>query len=472
MAENLKALARLILESVDTIDKSCTESGLLFPRLDQPFSPSSEAARNLPGVSDASNIVVAAAAQLIAETRNPVASLASMSLGWTSSTCMEVAEEGHIPEILREAGPQGLHVNDIAKINGMDAYKLSRFLRYLATSHIFNEVAPDVFSHNSLSSVMDTGKSVKELVVNSDGKHEGANGVSAFVGAFTDELGKAALALPEALTDPELAHALDANKCGITKAFNTDLTYFQWLDRPANMRRMRRIGMAMHGVTQMLPPNSMLRGFDFQSLPEGAVMIDVGGGVGSVSLEVAREHPHMKFIIVDRPNEIIQAGKVCSLSPVINCLRLSSHDFFQPFPDNLKAPDVFLVRMILHDWADPHSITILSHMRAAAGPKTKLIVVDHVLRYPCEAPSSIKDIKGYSDTAPVPAPLLRNMGTAGTLAHQFSILMTGIQNGEERTLDRWQMLFDKSGWVLKEVRKTEGTGIFHPHIICEPNLSA
>lgn len=34
----------------------------------------------------------------------------------------------------------------------------------LATSHIFVEVAPDVFANNRASSALDTGKSVKDLL--------------------------------------------------------------------------------------------------------------------------------------------------------------------------------------------------------------------------------------------------------------------------------------------------------------------
>jgi hypothetical protein len=40
----------------------------------------------------------------------------------------------------------------------------ARTLRLLATNHIFIEVSPDVFSINRLSSVLDTGKSVDELL--------------------------------------------------------------------------------------------------------------------------------------------------------------------------------------------------------------------------------------------------------------------------------------------------------------------
>jgi hypothetical protein len=40
----------------------------------------------------------------------------------------------------------------------------ARILRLLATNHIFTEVSPDVFANNRLSSALDTGKSVEELL--------------------------------------------------------------------------------------------------------------------------------------------------------------------------------------------------------------------------------------------------------------------------------------------------------------------
>jgi hypothetical protein len=73
----------------------------------------------------------------------------------------------------------------------------ARFLRLLATNHIFTEVSPDVFANNRLSSVLDTGKSVEELlarlvlgmliytnelrVVSPESKHIGTLGVTSII---------------------------------------------------------------------------------------------------------------------------------------------------------------------------------------------------------------------------------------------------------------------------------------------------
>jgi ubiquinone/menaquinone biosynthesis C-methylase UbiE len=52
----------------------------------------------------------------------------------------------------------------------------------------------------------------------------------------------------------------------------------------------------------------MVIGFDWQSLPKGSLVVDVGGGVGSQTLTLAKKYPHLAFVIQDteatRPNAV------------------------------------------------------------------------------------------------------------------------------------------------------------------------
>ena len=73
----------------------------------------------------------------------------------------------------------------------------ARLLRLLATNHIFTEASPDVFANNRLSSALDTGKSVEELlarsvlsllihenelsIVSPDSKHIGTSGIPSLI---------------------------------------------------------------------------------------------------------------------------------------------------------------------------------------------------------------------------------------------------------------------------------------------------
>lgn len=49
-------------------------------------------------------------------------------------------------------------------------------------------------------------------------------------------------------------------------------------------------------------------GFDWAGLPAGSKFVDVGGGVGTQAMRLAREFPHLKYVVQDRA-EVIEQGK-------------------------------------------------------------------------------------------------------------------------------------------------------------------
>jgi len=44
--------------------------------------------------------------------------------------------------------------------------------------------------------------------------------------------------------------------------------------------------------------------YPWASLPNGAIINDLGGGIGSVLLELAKEYPHLQLILQDLPKQI------------------------------------------------------------------------------------------------------------------------------------------------------------------------
>ncbi|KAI0084943.1 hypothetical protein BDY19DRAFT_466740 [Irpex rosettiformis] len=182
-----------------------------------------------PQVINAVNRIVAACGQMAAMVQKPFLTMCDAAMGYHLPSCLRFLEASHIVEILREAGPQGLHVDDIAKsissgnvYSGegiIDSNKLSHILRLLATHHIGKEVLPDVFANNRLSSVIDSGKSWRDLVMATPGgkngpekKYEDTDGAAAFIGLCTDELFKASAYLTDCYLYPLFSQPISPTK--------------------------------------------------------------------------------------------------------------------------------------------------------------------------------------------------------------------------------------------------------------------
>lgn len=84
--------------------------------------------------------------------------------------------------------------------------------------------------------------------------------------------------------------------------------------------------------------------FDFSTYK---TLCDVGGAAGTLSMIVARTHPHLKCISADLPPATAIAEKKIAAAGLSDRLSAVSIDFFK---DELPKADVITMGMILHDW--------------------------------------------------------------------------------------------------------------------------
>ncbi|KAF9066979.1 S-adenosyl-L-methionine-dependent methyltransferase [Rhodocollybia butyracea] len=435
----LRSLHALIGDALDDIERVYAESENV------PFDANSpsESLTAHPVVISAVNRIVAAAGQMSATVQIPFLTLCDAGMGFHLPSCLRLLEATHTVEILREAGPEGLHVKRIAEKNGVDKNKLAHILRLLATHHILREVSPDVFANNRLSSALDTGKSSEELMRSPETKYNDTNGISAFVGMW--------YVLPTLFVP----------------------------DNP-NRFRLERFGKAMTGTVSWEVPGAVLNGFDWQSLPKGSTIVDVGGGIGSTSMLLAHAYSDgsqdddalgLKFVIQDREVVVDMGQKAwkakCPELLESGIAQFQVHDFFTPQP--IKNAAVFILRVVLHDWPDAFAQRILLRLREAATPDTKLLIADFVLPLACtdnfetsqsEEGGEITGIQG-AETKLAPAPLLPNLGKASANVYWMDMTMQCMFNGQERTLREIVSLAHSAGWKVTKVTKAPGSLFGH-----------
>ncbi|EJD01727.1 S-adenosyl-L-methionine-dependent methyltransferase [Fomitiporia mediterranea MF3/22] len=463
MTSDLKALRDIISSSVDSIVRVCDNTGRDFPSLDEPVNPSEfspNGIRNDPTVAQSISFIVAAALQLVATVQSPPITLVTASVQSALPAALSVAEAGNIAEILRDAGPKGMHIKEIAKKSKMEARKLSHVLRCLATNHWFREVSPDVFANNSLSSLLDTGKEITDDFGVT--KYENTPGMAAMLGAISDSQLTTFSALRDVMTDEKTKFSEEPCDSAFQKARNTNLSVWEYLDLPENEAMRKRAAIALAGSNKMQPPSTILSGFDWGSVPKGGVVVDVGGGLGQVALEISKAFPELQVVLEDRPSNVEQAKQFWSEnlpSAVSNgTVHFIGMDFFEAQPKLPGDPSVFLLRNIIHDWSDLYCVKLLRRLREAATPTTKLVIVDAVLEYAC----------GSGDNKP-PAPLLGNLGGANVLPYSMDLAMFASHNAGERTKNGFEEILSASGWKLQEIRKHPVNPMFRPSIIAVPN---
>ncbi|KAL1670094.1 O-methyltransferase-domain-containing protein [Schizophyllum commune] len=461
---SLTPLIELIVQNARVLEAACASGNgtgqASLPDLNAPFDPASEAFRKDPKAAEAANLIAAAAFQLAATVLPPPSTLLGVAEAFLKPAALRVAVEAGVVEMLREAGQEGMHVNNMAKLNGLDPQKLARFLRLLASNFIFREVAPDVFANNRISSMIDTGKSSKEILADPEHKYDGTKGISALCAFMTDEPYKAAAHAWETVSDPADGRSGEPDATAMARAFGVRESVWKIMTRPENAQRLRRFNIAMAGSADLQPANVVLGAFDWVSLPTGALVVDVGGGIGKSARAIVESSPLVKVVVQDLP-EVVEDGKkwwsennpkAVESGQVV----LESHSFFEP--QTPRDVSVFLLKQILHDWSDPYCAKILTHLRTAATPgKTKLVIMDSCLSLACREPldAQFKDIPGALPHE-APEPLLPNYGPANDSGYLQDLVMLLSFNSQERNLRQFDTLLRGAGWKITFVRRTPG----------------
>ncbi|KAF9235020.1 S-adenosyl-L-methionine-dependent methyltransferase [Melanogaster broomeanus] len=349
--------------------------------------------------------------------------------------CMGIVLRTGIADTL-EKYPQGLHVNELSQVVGLDKGKLARVLRVLISKGCFTEVDTDTFANNRLSLIT--------LTTSSPGDVARFQFQAAFDGAAV---------LYESMTDPEYAmsYALDKAPLGYAlKKKGKTWNIFDWLNEDIVDAHGQSFHRAMIGLVPIKGSLSVLH----RELPwdEVKTVCDVGASIGSFSMPLVKAYPHMKVINQDLPEVLAQAKDVWAQdAPEAlqnNQVDFVALNFFEESP--VKGLDVYYLwtciqlRNIIHDWPDVEATTILRNVRTAMEPHSRLLIHDYVVTTP-------KQIANYVGAEVAPEPMLPNFGAGNSRMYQQDLAMWFVHNAKERLFDEWIALGSAAGLRLEKV---------------------
>ncbi|KAF5612322.1 sterigmatocystin 8-O-methyltransferase [Fusarium subglutinans] len=97
--------------------------------------------------------------------------------------------------------------------------------------------------------------------------------------------------------------------------------------------------------------------YDWSKLGEAAV-VDTGGSSGHDSSTIAQAFPNLKFIAQDLPQLQTSFDEQVP-AEIKSRVKFKPHDCLQP---QKAQGDVYMLKMVLHDWPDNYAVEILRHL--------------------------------------------------------------------------------------------------------------
>jgi hypothetical protein len=156
--------------------------------------------------------------------------------------------------------------------------------------------------------------------------------------------------------------------------------------------------------------------------PASGVVADLGGGGGALIRAVLELHPHLRGMLVDRPESIEAAAAHFKGSATADRCELIAADLSEAVP---PGADVYMLKHVLHGLTDQKAVAMLRHCRAVVPPAGSLLVIEFVL------PDVVSGL--------APEQVFRFMSDLNMMA---------VTGGRERSEHEWRQLLKEAGFAL------------------------
>ncbi|KAF2707636.1 S-adenosyl-L-methionine-dependent methyltransferase [Pleomassaria siparia CBS 279.74] len=299
-------------------------------------------------------------------------------------------------------------IPELAKTSGLDEGDCNRLISHALTNRLFVEEEPGVIKHSAMTSA----------IVN--------------VPLFRDWIEETCENMWSSA--PRIVSAMEKwpgseepNETAYNLARHTELPFFADISADKSGMRAKRFAdsMSFFQANPTMRTSLIVDNYDWAS---HKVVVDVGGSQGDVALGLVKRFPEIKCVVQDLPEVIAGAPKD------VERVEFQGYDFFTEQP--VKDADVYLFRMIFHNWGDKYCIQILKNLIPALKNGTKLVINDHVVPEPgVLSPFNYRSVRA------------------------FDLVMKECFNAKERDINDWTALLKKADerFVIADVKRPEGS---------------
>lgn len=119
---------------------------------------------------------------------------------------------------------------------------------------------------------------------------------------------------------------------------------------------------------------TVVESYDFSGIE---VLVDVGGGEGTLLAEILANNPALRGILFDQPRVVSVARALVGRAGVADRCELVGGSFFEGVPE---GADAYLLKSVIHDWDDASAGGILRRCREAMAGDGRLLVVEPIIR--------------------------------------------------------------------------------------------
>ena len=320
------------------------------------------------------------------EAEDPGETIFRMAVGFRNTQAIYVVSKLGIPDFLKE-GPTTS--DELALKLKVHPRSLFRVMRALAAQGVFSQDEFDRFGLTPLSNLLrsDHAESIRYIAIQYGEEHYGAAG--------------------------DLMHTVKTGETAFNHLFGKGL--FDYLAEHKEANETFNLFMAQ----SLRRSGHHLETYDLRGR---RLLVDVGGGKGTMLAHILKSNPSLKGILYDLPQGVAGARGFLKAQGVVNRCRIVRGSFFDAIP---TGGDVYLMSRILHDWPDERARLILTNCRKAIKVGGTLLIRDAVI-----------------PEGDLPSP-----------GKQVDLTMLFMLGGVERTKKEWMSLLDGSGFALDSIVK-------------------